>query len=483
MMNQIMPHWLTKQAELSPNKIAIEMDRKTLTFSQLQEQSECFARKITSLGISSQSNVAILSNNQLEVIIAIHALTYLQFPIVMLNTRLSNRELTYQINQSEVSLLITTDKLRNEKALEHPNQKTFSEIHSLPEANVELVKHIDLTKPCTMMFTSGTTGLPKAVVHTYGNHWWSAVGSMLNLGLTEEDKWLLTLPMFHVGGFSILMKSIIYGMPVFLMEKYDAKYLHEVLNEKRITIASLVTLMLRQLMNELGDNEFPSHIRCILLGGGSVPEPLLKKVEEKQVPLFQSYGMTETSSQIVTISLADAKAKLGSAGKPLFPAEIKIEHPNKDGIGEIWVKGPMVMNGYWNHKKANEESFDGAWFKTGDLGYIDKDGFLYVVDRRSDLIISGGENIYPSEIENVILELDGIVEAAVVGKEDDLWGQIPVAFIVEREKKVSADEIQQYLNTNLASYKVPKEIIFVETLPKNASNKIMRHKLKNMLRS
>ncbi|MEI3611659.1 o-succinylbenzoate--CoA ligase [Pseudogracilibacillus sp. SO30301A] len=480
-MNQIMPHWLTKQAELSPNKIAIETDETSLTFSQLQEHSERFARKIASLTITPQAKVAILSTNQLEMIIAIHALTYLQTPMVMLNTRLSNRELTYQIKQAEVELIITTDELRNEKELEHPNQKTYGEINLLSEINVELAKQIDLSKPCTLMFTSGTTGLPKTVVHTYGNHWWSAVGSMLNLGLTDEDKWLLTLPMFHIGGFSILMKNIIYGMPIYLMGKYNANYLYEVLNEKKITIASLVSLMLRQLIDELGENELPSYIRCILLGGGSVPDPLLKKIEEKKMPLFQSYGMTETSSQIVTISLADAKVKSGSSGKALFPADLRIENPNMDGIGEIWVKGPMVMNGYLNNKKANEESFHEDWFKSGDLGFMDKDGFLYVVDRRSDLIISGGENIYPSEIENVILELDGIVEAAVVGKKDDVWGEIPVAFVVENEKKTSADKILNHLKNNLASYKVPKEIIYVDTLPKNASNKIMRHKLKEKL--
>lgn len=480
-MNQIMPHWLTKQAELSPNKIAIETDETSLTFSQLQEQSERFARKIASLHIIPQAKVAILSPNQLEMIIAIHALTYLQTPMVMLNTRLSNRELTYQIKQAEVALIITTAELRSEKNLDHPNQKTYSEINLLPEAKVDLAKQIDLSKPCTLMFTSGTTGLPKTVVHSYGNHWWSAVSSMLNLGLTDKDKWLLTLPMFHVGGFSILMKSIIYGMPIYLMEKYNATYLYNVLNEKKITIASLVSLMLQQLIDELGENDLPSHIRCILLGGGSVPEPLLKKVEQKKMPLFQSYGMTETSSQIVTISLADAKVKLGSSGKALFPADLKIENPNREGIGEIWVKGPMVMNGYLNNKKANEESFHEDWFKTGDLGFIDKDGFLFVVDRRSDLIISGGENIYPSEIENVILELDGIVEAAVVGRKDDFWGEIPVAFVVENEKKTSADQILNHLKNNLASFKVPKEILYVDSLPKNASNKIMRHKLKELL--
>ncbi len=198
-----------------------------------------------------------------------------------------------------------------------------------------------------MMFTSGTTGNPKAVVHTYGNHYWSAVSSALNLDLHEDDKWLLTLPTFHIGGFSILMKSVVYGMSVYFMGKYERHVLHDALVEIGVTIASIVTLMLKDVLADIGQAQFLLSVRCILLGGGSVPKNLLDIVEEKQVPLFQSYGRTETSSQIVTLSKEDVSRKLGSAGKPLFPADVKISNENEAGIGEIIVKGPMIMNGYF----------------------------------------------------------------------------------------------------------------------------------------
>lgn len=483
-MKHSMPHWLSKQANLSPNKIAIENADRRITFSQLKKESEIFAKKLATLEIEKKSKIAILSTNKIDMVIAIHALSYLQAFAIMLNTRLSKQELEYQLSQSKAVLVITTEDIRKEKDLEHTMQRTYNEINALSPSEVVLATHIHLDEPFTMMFTSGTTGLPKAVVHTYGNHWWSAVGSLLNLGLDNEDKWLLTLPMFHVGGLSILLRSVIYGMSVYVMEHYDAKLLYKALVEKNITIASLVTVMLRQLLDEIGQNTFPAHVRCILLGGGSVPEPLLKRVKKKQVPLFQSYGMTETSSQIVTLRMDDALQKLGSAGKPLFPAEMKIDRPDEEGVGEILVKGPMVMNGYLYDKQANETAFRNDWFKTGDLGYIDHEGFLYVVDRRSDLIISGGENIYPTEIENIVLQLDDVFEVAVVPKEDNLWGQVPVAFVVRKQSKsITEEDIQDHLHSVLAPYKIPKKIYFVESLPKNASNKIMRHKIKSWVKN
>lgn len=482
MLNETMPHWLTKQAELSPHKIAIEnTDDRTLSFLQLEQESKTFAKKIATLGIGENAKVAILSTNRTDMVIAIHALSYLKAVAVLLNTRLSKQELQYQLKQSETTLVITTERLRNDKKLDFPLQKTYSDIQVLNEAEIKLPTQINVQDPFTMMFTSGTTGNPKGVIHTYGNHWASAIGSMLNLGLNKDDKWLLTLPIFHVGGLSILLRSVIYGMTVFLMEKYDSNQFYETIMEKKITIISLVTLMLKQFLKKVGKTPLPNHVRCFLLGGGSVPEPILKQVAEKQIPLFQSYGMTETSSQIVTLSADYAFEKLGSAGKPLFQAALKIWNQNEEGIGEIVVKGPMVMKGYVNNEQANESSFEDGWFKTGDLGYLDEDNFLYVVDRRTDLIISGGENIYPSEIENVILGVEGIVEVAVIGRKDETWGQVPVAFVVRSCSDVSQQMIDEHIKTKLASFKLPKKMYFVQSLPRNASNKIMRHKLKDLL--
>lgn len=235
--------------------------------------------------------------------------------------------------------------------------------------------------------------------------------------------------------------------------------------------------MFQQLLDDLGERKLPVSVRCILLGGGTVPKGLLDHVKNKDIPLFHSYGMTETSSQIVTLSNQYTLKKLGSAGKPLFPAQIKINRLKGEAVGEILVKGPMVFHGYYKNDMANKESFIDGWFKTGDLGYLDDDGFLYVVERRSDLIISGGENIYPSEIEHILLEIDGVEEAAVVGVPNKKWGKVPVAYIVKQQKELSEIEILDHLETKLARFKIPRKIIFISSLPRNAANKIMRHKL------
>jgi len=239
--------------------------------------------------------------------------------------------------------------------------------------------------------------------------------------------------------------------------------------------------MLADYLDSLEGQTSPAKLRAILLGGGSVPETLLNKAKDKKIPLFQSYGMTETSSQIATLSPTDNIRKLGSAGKPLMPAEVKVNAKTNE-IGEVLVKGPMVISNYFNNEEATAESFKEGWLKTGDLGYLDEENFLYIVDRRSDLIISGGENIYPTEIENTLLNHDNIKEVAVVKKTDDKFGYVPAAFIVLKNKNYKPD-FSSYLKDSLAKYKQPKEYIFIDELPRTASNKVKRFELEKRLQS
>lgn len=483
-MSETIPHWLTKQADINPNQTAIELENgETYTFKQLKEASQCFARKLAALNVHEGTHVGILSGNSIEMIVAIHALSYLGAVGVLLNVRLSRPELEFQLKDANVSIVLTSDKYKmSASQIQVSMVKSFSEINVLQEKyNIPLKTELDLEDVFTVIYTSGTTGFPKGVLHTYGNHWWSAIGSALNLGLNKDDKWLIPLPIFHVSGLSTSIKSLIYGMPIYVLEKFDVKKVHDAIMSKGITIVSVVTVMVQKLLNELGNNRYPNTLRCMLLGGGPAPKPLLEKAKEKGIPVFQSYGMTETSSQIVTLSPQDALKKLGSAGKALFPAQLRIDGGNEDSIGEIIVKGPMVTKGYYRNEEANKKSFHNGWLRTGDMGYLDDDGFLYVVDRRKDLIISGGENIYPSEIESVLSGMEQIKEVGVTGLADETWGQVPIAFVV-KIKDVTASEVFSFLRQRLAKYKIPKEIHFVEELPRNASNKLVRSKLLELRR-
>jgi o-succinylbenzoate---CoA ligase len=338
------------------------------------------------------------------------------------------------------------------------------------------------------MYTSGTTGNPKGVIQTYGNHWWSSVGSALNLGFIEGDSWLCNVPLFHISGFSILMRSVIYGMPIVLHEHFDVEETIHDIHDKKVTIMSVVGTSLRRIVDALRERRLPNHFRCMLLGGGPAPLPLLQACIEKEIPVFQTYGMTESSSQIVTLAPEYSLTKLGSAGKPLFTSQLQIVAEDgglaPSGMpGEIVIKGPNVTPGYLFLPEVTEEKFINGWFHTGDVGYLDEEGFLYVLDRRSDLIISGGENIYPAEIEAVLLAHPDVSEAGVTSLEDAEWGQVPIAYIVKREgTNPSVGALEQFCKERLAKYKVPKAFYFTKELPRNASKKILRRELREWVK-
>ncbi|WP_117169029.1 o-succinylbenzoate--CoA ligase [Paraliobacillus sediminis] len=485
-MTEKMPHWLDKQADITPDGLAIESPFvPPVTFSILRYRAQQFAKKLQFLGVREGEHVAIHSKNSIEMIIAIHGLSYLGAVIVLLNTRLSKSELAFQIEDANVRHLVTTseDQSYIEGFVEPDVVKvvSFTTVEKQPEIVGDLKIEMNPDDIFSIIYTSGTTGKPKGVVHTYGNHWSSAIASALNLGIDKQDKWLATLPLFHVGGFSLLMKSVIYGMPIYLLEKFEVESIHQAIMNKGVTIVSVVSVMLDRLMEELAAKSYPAEFRCMLLGGGPASAYLLEKARQKRIPVFQTYGMTETSSQIVTLSPNEALRKIGSAGKALFTAQMKVINDKKEAnpleIGEIFVKGPMVTKGYYQNEAANKSAvLHQGWLATGDLGYLDEEGFLYVVDRRKDLIISGGENVYPAEIENVLVGIKGIKEAGVVGQEDPKWGKVPVAFIIV-EDKLDLDLVKQQCRDELAKYKIPRAFYIVDNLPRNASNKLLRHQL------
>ncbi|WP_459503508.1 o-succinylbenzoate--CoA ligase [Bacillus sp. C1] len=477
---ETMPNWLMQRAFLTPERIAIETKEETITFLELHEKVGSVCEHLAYLQVEKGQKVAVLMKNGTEMITVIHALSYIGAVTVLLNTRLSREELLWQMEDAEVVCLITDQEFKAEQVPVY----VFEEVVNGKKQTAIVQEEFSLAEPMTIIYTSGTTGKPKGVILTYGNHWASAVGSSLNLGLRDDDCWLACMPMFHVGGLSLLMKNVMYGMRILLVPKYDPDFIHEAIKSRGVTIISVVSKMLTDLLERLGEETYPSSLRCMLLGGGPAPRPLLETCVAKGIPVYQTYGMTETASQICTLSADYMLTKVGSAGKPLFPCRLRIEKDGKvvppNVEGEIVVKGPNVTHGYFKREDATRETIVNGWLHTGDLGYLDEEGFLYVLDRRSDLIISGGENIYPAQIEEVLLAHPLVAEAGVVGRADEQWGQVPAAFIV-KIGHVTEEEMIRFCEEKLAKYKVPKKVYFLHELPRNASKKLLRRELRQLL--
>jgi len=503
--NIFLPDWLARCAENRPGHLAVQCDGVQWSFAELDRQATRLARQLATIGVQEGNRVALLAANGLPYVAFVHALTRLGAILVPLNLHLTPEELCWQVCDVRASLLVCD---ANYASLAHEigrvvpqlplatlatwSKRDETVLSELPENDVPLRTLIDLGAPQSILYTSGTTGQPKGAIITYGMQWWNAVGSALNLGHSPEDRWLICLPLFHIGGLSILMRSVIYGISVMVHKQFDPLIANHAIFEDKITIISVVAVMLQRMLAALDTSGsgagYPATLRCVLLGGGPVPYPLLEECLLRDIPMVQTYGLTEACSQAVTISPADAMRKLGSAGRPLPPVQLCIMHENRPAStgepGEIFLKGPTITPGYADRPEATTQAFQDGWFATGDIGYLDKDGYLYVLDRRADLIISGGENVYPAEIESVLLSHPGIQEAGVCGQADPRWGQVPIAFVVLKAgSTVSAEELLGYAVQKLARYKQPQAIYFTEQLPHTSTGKLLRRELPCLLQT
>lgn len=503
-----LPDWLSRCAGNSPEHLALQCGQLQWSFAELDRQATRLARQLATLGVQQGNRVALLAANSQYYVTFVHALTRLGAILVPLNLRLTRQELCWQIRDVHASLLVCDEDyadLAHEIGMEVPQlplatlatmpYRGETVINELAESGVALRTLIDLSATQAIMYTSGTTGQPKGAIITYGMQWWNAAGSALNLGYNPGDRWLACLPLFHIGGLSILMRSVIYGNSVVVHKKFDAGSINHAIFEDGITIISVVAVMLQRMLANLDTNSkgtsYPSTLRCILLGGGPAPYPLLEACMHRDIPVVQTYGLTESCSQAVTLSPADALRKIGSAGRPLPPVQLRIQHdhgsasPGEPGEpGEILLKGPTITPGYAGKPEATAQALQDGWFATGDIGYLDSDGYLYVLDRRADLMISGGENVYPAEIEAVLRSHPTVEEAGVCGQADHQWGQVPVAFVVLKSgSTVTSDELLNYSAQKLARYKQPRAIYFTDQLPHTSSGKLVRRELPRLLQT
>ncbi len=495
--SDMLPDWPGRCAENFPDHMAVQCGETRWSFAELERQVSRLARQLAAAGAREGSRVALLAANGLAYVTCVHALTRLRAVLVPLNTRLTLDELCWQVRDVHAALLVSDTRFaaladgiaRAVPGLARATLISVPEgvaLQNAAEADSPLHTLIDLDATQAIIYTSGTMGRPKGVQITYGMQWWNAIGSALNLGHRPDDCWLACLPFFHIGGLSILMRSVIYGISVNIQEKFDAVAVNRAIREDGVTIISVVAVMLQRMLAALDSEQngacYPATLRCVLLGGGPAPRPLLEDCAARGIPVVQTYGLTESCSQAVTLAPADALRKLGSAGRPLLPVQLQIRcddriaAPGETGV--IYLKGPTITPGYADRPEETAQALRDGWLSTGDLGYLDAEGYLYVLDRRSDLIISGGENVYPAEIEAVLLSHPDVEEAGVRGRADAEWGQVPIAFVRLRPgSTTSASELLAYAAQRLARYKQPRAIYFVAQLPRNSSGKLLRREL------
>ena len=463
--------WLRYGAEHYPNRICIN----EYTYNDIYRGVLHVARHFVPLDAS---RVAILSDNSVTMAMYVLAAMLVHKEVLLLNVHLKPKEIENQLDQLGVTTVLHSKERRNQ--LSHfvdskaSNSIVTNEFEALEDILSDLAVEDSFdwvfvdTDIAAIMNTSATTGQFKSVPLRWGQIKAHVQASQEVLGKTDQDNWLMVLPLFHVSGLSILMRSLYNGTAVTILPKYDEAQVLKLIESEQINMMSLVPTILTQL-----EPHITHHVlRVILLGGEFIPMALIDACEKKSLPIYKTYGMTETFSQSVTFSVLDYPHKRDSVGKPLPGMQVRIDNPDADGVGEIHLTGPMVMTGY-----INQEPIDGD-LNTDDIGYVDEDGFVYILNRRKDLIISGGENIYPKELEDLVYTLPSVKECAVIPVSNPKWGQVPALFVAFHDgESMTSDEILSFMTNSLAKYKIPKYVKFLPALPRNGTGKIVRNEL------
>lgn len=470
--------WLRARAHVTPHRLAIMYEGHYVSYAELDRLTDRLAAGLVGRGVQPGDRVATRLVNSVEAIALIHAVARVRAVLVPLNTRLPEGEQAKQIALVEPVLVVDSGAYE-QWAMARDSSGQWSQAPGIAQS---------------IVFTSGSSGPPKGVVLSFDNHFWSANASAYRLGLDINDRWLSCLPLYHVGGLSIVFRSCLYGTAMVLQRGFDLDDFQRSLQEDRITLTSLVPTMLHRLLHSLpSNNVWPPSLRLLLLGGAAARPQLLAAAWEAGLPVATTYGLTEAASQVATALPADVQRKPGSVGKPLMFTQVKIADSSDQQktaaigeIGEVLVRGPQVMAQYYGNSDATATALQDGWLHSGDMGYLDPDGDLFIVQRRRDMIISGGENIYAAEVEAVLRGHPAVADVCVVGLPDPEWGQrIAAAVQLHPGETLSQDDLLAYSRTRLAGYKQPaaQDMRFVTALPHTASGKIARQAVETLLAS
>lgn len=502
MRNQGLGSWIARRRVKSEGDVAIVHGDRELRYEEFADRIGRLANGLQERGVVRGDRVAYLGNNHPDFLTTLFACGTLGAIFVPLNTRLAPRELEYMIEDSGARVLVVHEELRElaraaawssgierrivvDGAPEVPAVEALEDVLAAASA-VPPEVDVSLDDPAIILYTSGTTGRPKGAVLTHGNLTWNTLNVLVDYDVTSDERSLMIAPMFHVASLGMgALPTLLKGGTLVLQEKVDPGAVLAAIQRHRVTSLSGVPTTFQMLA------EHPdwvatdlSSIRKLTCGGSSVPLRVIDAYEERGLHFSSGYGMTETSPGATSIPYRTAREHLGSSGLPHFFTEVRIVGADGDQAdpgetGEIEISGPNVMKEYWLRPDATRDAHHGEWLRSGDLGHVDEQGYLVVTDRLKDMIISGAENIYPAEVEQMIMELPEISSVAVVGIPDERWGEVPVALVVLAEGAcLGADAVREHLGGRLAKYKIPRRVEFVDDLPRTASGKVRKADLR-----
>ena len=499
--------WITKRAIIYPDKLFVAEKSKKLSNRHFNEQVNKTAHALADLGIAKGDRVALLMSNCSEFLEIFFACAKTGAIMVPLNFRLAVPELVYILKDSEPTVLIYSaeflDKVQEIRKEALALKEYIGHGRNLIEGDRDLVDfvenasergmlhtaEVDLQDPLFIMYTSGTTGDPKGAVLTHQNILFGAIHSLLGYGVDRSYKSLVVAPLFHIGALAASVTPIVYaGGSIVISSFYNASDVLKTICCEKINYMFAVPVMF-QMMTEAPEWKEAdlSHVNFFISGGAPIPLPVIKKYQqEKGVGFVQGYALTETG-RLTSLDLDNSINKAGSVGKEVFHVNLRIvDEQGRDlpsnSTGEIIVQGPNVFAGYRRRGGTIVSALKNSWFHTSDMGMRDDDGFIYIVGRKVEMIISSGENIYPAEVERVIQSLPQVKEAAVVGMPDEKRGEVVAAFVIlKKGQQISEDQIIASLTDKIAYYKIPRKIIFVEDFPRNQSGKVLKRILKKRL--
>ncbi len=494
--------WATRRAFLSGDRIALIDGDRRITYAEFDRRTDQLARALREFGVRSGDRVAVLMVNSVAFLETLLATAKIGAVFVPINFRLAAPEVSFLLADSGADVFVWSGHLsplaRAALAGEGVRVRARVVVGGAPtdgEADFEQVLASGEPSPlgiavagsdvCCLMYTSGTTGRPKGAMLTHDNHLWNAINTLTGHRLRDTDRTVTVLPMFHVGAWAHTLPLLYVGGTNVILPAFDPEKTLATMARERVTVQLLVPAMWAALMTVPGFESYDlSALEMALTGGAPCPMPVLEYFQGKGVPFQEGFGMTETAPSVSLLDADHVKEKNGSIGRALFHVETRIVDENDrdvpaDQVGELIVRGPNVFAGYWGMPDATAEAFRGGWFHTGDMGRMDAEGFITLVDRKKDMIITGGENVYPIEVEQVLYRHHAIREVAVVGVPHERWGETPIAVVALKEgAQVTDDDLISYARERLAHFKCPTRVEYVPELPRNATGKVLKTTLR-----